>query len=231
MSDPAGITFLPARPGHLIMKVGHPSEHGRYLLALRDMVESLNLLGVTRIRALKDRLHIGYDARIVDPADLEDMLTAADAAVHFARGDHTARIHSLSVAFDGPGSIDLPVAGLLLGTSETGLIRRLCRTGHVVASLTAPTAAPVVDVTASKAMPALSHACRAHKAVLPGTLLLSDVGVTIAALGGFSNEYQIGRVVQRGTTRPQPLHIGDVVRFQHAAPQQLSESIPRECAR
>ncbi|BCW84069.1 hypothetical protein NicSoilE8_17420 [Arthrobacter sp. NicSoilE8] len=231
MTDPTGITFLPAHPGNLLIRVGNPSQPGRYLVALRDVVESLNLLGVTRIRALKDGLHIGYDARIVDVADLEDMLTAADAAVRFARGDHTARIHNLTVSFDGPGSIDLPVASLLLGTSETGLIRRLCRTGHVVAALTAPAAAPVVDVTATKAMSAASQACRSRKAGLPGTLLLSDAGITVAALGGFSNEYQVGRVVQRGTTRPQRLHIGDFVRFQHASPQKLNESIPEECTK
>ncbi|MGF6832520.1 allophanate hydrolase subunit 1 [Paenarthrobacter sp. TE4293] len=231
MTAPAGITFLPARPGNLLIRVGHQSGSGRYLLALRDMVESLNLLGVTRMRALKDGLHIAYDVRIVDTEDLEDMLTAADAAVRFARGDHTARIHTLSVSFDGPGSIDLPVASLLLGTSETGLIRRLCRTGHVVAALTAPAAAPVVDVTATKAMSASSQACRSRKAVLHGTLLLSDAGITIAALGGFSNEYQVGRVVQRGTTPPQRLHIGDFVRFQHASPQKPNESIPQECTR
>jgi allophanate hydrolase subunit 1 len=195
------------------------------------MVESLNLLGVTRIRALKDGLQIGFDARIVDAADLEDMLTAADAAVRFARGDHKVRFHNLAVSFDGPSSIDLPVASLLLGTSETGLIRRLCRTGHVVATLTAQAAAPVVDVTATKAMSASSQACRSRKAVLPGTLLLSDAGITIAALGGFSNEYQVGRVVQRGTTRPQRLHVGDFVRFQHASPQKPNESIPQECTR
>jgi|GEM_PF-2720129 len=231
MTDPTGITFLPARPGHLLIKVDHPSEPGSYLLALRDMVESLNLFGVTRIRALKDGLHIAFDVRIVGTEDLEDMLTAANAAVRFARGDHTARIHNLSVSFDGPGSIDLPVASLLLGTTEAGLIRRFCRTGHVVAALTAPAAAPVVDVTATQAMSASSQACRSRKEVLPGTLLLSDAGITIAALGGFSNEYQVGRVVQRGTARPPRLHIGDFVRFQHASPQRPNESIPQECTR
>jgi hypothetical protein len=62
------------------------------------------------------------------PEDLKDILTAADAAVRFARGNHSPSTHSLSVTFDGPASVDLSVASLLLGTTEPGLIRRLCRT-------------------------------------------------------------------------------------------------------
>jgi hypothetical protein len=80
-------------------------------------------------------------------------------------------------------------------------------------------------------MSALSQACRSRKAVLPGTLLLSDAGITIAVLGGFSNEYQVGRVVQHGTTRPQRLHIGDFVRFHYASRQKPNESILQECTR
>lgn len=81
MTTATGLTFLAAQPGHLFMKVGDPSRRDGYLSAFRDMVESLCLLGITRIRALKDGLHVAYDVRIVDAADLEDMLTAADAAV------------------------------------------------------------------------------------------------------------------------------------------------------
>jgi allophanate hydrolase subunit 1 len=217
MTTATGITFLAAQPGHLLMKVGDPSRRDGYLSAFRDMVESLCLLGITRIRALKDGLHVAYDVRIVDTADLEDMLSAADAAVRFARGDHRARTHNLSVTFDVPGTIDLPVASLLLGTTETGLIRRLCRTGHIVAALTAPAAAPIVSLTASSAMSSGSQACRSRKAVLPGTLLLSDAGITIAAQGCFSKELQIGRIHSPDGTPPRRLHAGDLVRF-HQTP-------------
>ena len=130
MTPSTGITFLSARRGNLLVRVGDPAKSDGYKSAFRDMVESLCLLGITRIRALKDGLHVSYDIRIVDAKFLKDMLTAADAAVRFARGSHSASTHSLPVTFGGPASVDLPVASLLLGTTETGLIRRLCRTAH-----------------------------------------------------------------------------------------------------
>jgi allophanate hydrolase subunit 1 len=216
MTASEGLTFLSARPGNLLMRLRTTSQPDEYVSAFRDMIESLCLLGITRIRDLKDGLHIVYDVRVVDDKDLKDMLTAADAAVRFTRGDHRSRTHSLSVTFDSPGSIDLPVASLLLGTTETGLIRRLCRTGHVVASLTATTAAPIVGISASDAMSSGTQACRSRKTVLPGTLLLSDAGITIAAHGCFSNELQIGRINSPDVTPPRRLYVGDLVRFRQS---------------
>lgn len=214
MTTSTGITFLSAQPGNILIRVGDPAKSDGYVSAFRDMVESLCLLGITRIRALKDELHVSYDIRIVDAEDLKDILTAADAAVRFARGNHSPSTHSLSVTFDGPASVDLSVASLLLGTTEPGLIRRLCRTTHVVTGLSSTAAAPVIEVTLSSVVSQGLQACRSPKAVLPGTLLLSDAGVTIAAQGFFSNELQIGRLSQTGRTQPGRLHVGDFVRFQ-----------------
>ncbi|MFF2840644.1 carboxyltransferase domain-containing protein [Paenarthrobacter sp. NPDC057981] len=212
MTTTQEITFPTARPGNLLMRVAPARDNG-YLVAFRDMVESLSLLGITRIRSLKDGLYISYDSRIVDGADLQAMLVAADAAVRFARGTHTPRNHTLPVTFEGPGSTDLSMAGLLLDTTETGLIRRICRTGHMVSALTAPAAAPVLAVTASQGMSSRTPACGPVKPVTPGTLLLSDVGLTLATQHSHSNELQVGRVAERGAAAPR-LHIGDIVRFQ-----------------
>lgn len=223
-----GLTFLTARRGNLLVKVGEPTRTQGHLPAFRDMIESLSLLGITRIRSLRDGLHISYDARIVDVTDLQDMLTAAEAAVRHGQGTHLSRTHTLSVTFEGPGSSDLPVAGLLLDNTETCLIRRLCRTSHVVTTLAAPGAAPVLVVTASDAMSSGAQECRPRKSVLPGTLLLSDAGITIATHECYSNELQIGRVAQRGTTRQRP-HVGDFVRFQPVSPQTPNEFVPQEC--
>lgn len=214
MTTSPGITFLSARPGNLLMRVGDPSKTDGYLSAFREMVESLCLLGITRIRALKDGLHVSYDIRIVDGKDLKDMLTAADAAVRFARGNHSPSTHTLSVTFGGPASFDLPVASLLVGTSEPGLIRRLCRTAHVVAGLSSTAAAPVIEVTLSSVLSPGVQAGRSRRTVFPGTLLLSDAGITIAAQGCFSNELQIGRLSTPGRTQSGRLHVGDFVRFQ-----------------
>jgi len=214
MTTSTGITFLSARRGNLLIRVGDPAKSDGYISAFRDMVESLCLLGITRIRALKDGLHVSYDIRIVDAKFLKDMLTAADAAVRFARGSHWPSTHSLPVTFGGPASVDLPVASLLLGTTETGLIRRLCRTAHVVAGLSPAVAAPVIEVTLSSVVSPGMQACRSRKTVLPRTLLLSGAGITIAAQGCFSNELQIGRLSPPEGTQPGRIHVGDLVRFQ-----------------
>lgn len=214
MTTATGIIFLAAQPGHLLMKVGDPSRRDGYLSAFRDMVESLCLLGITRIRALKDGLHISYDVRIVEANDLKVMLTAVDATVRFTRGRHSPSTHSLSVTFEGPASCDLPVASLMLGTTETGLIRRLCRTAHIVTGIASAAAAPVIEVTLSSVVSPGLQACRSRKAVLPGTLLLSDAGVTVAAQGCFSNELQIGRLSPPEGSQAGRLHVGDFVRFQ-----------------
>jgi allophanate hydrolase subunit 1 len=214
MTTSTGITFLSARPGNLLIRVGHAEKSDGYISAFRDIVESLCLLGITRIRALKHGLHLSYDVRIVEANDLKDMLTAADSTVRFARGRHSPSTHSLSVTFDGPASFDLPVASLMLGTTETGLIRRLCRTAHIVAGLASAAAAPVIEVTFSSVVSPGLQACRSRKAVLPGTLLLSDAGITIAAQGCFSNELQIGRLSPPEGSQPGRLHVGDFVRFQ-----------------
>jgi allophanate hydrolase subunit 1 len=214
MTTSTGITFLSARPGNLLIRVGDPSRTDAYASAFRDTVESMHLLGVTRIRALKNGLHIDYDIRIVEAKDLKGMLTAVDAAVRFARGIHSPSTHSLTVTFEGPASFDIPVASLLLGTTEACLIRRLCRTAHVFAGLTSTSAPPVVEVTLSSVVSQGVQASRPRKPVLPGTLLLSDAGITVAANDSFSSELQIGRLSPAEGKQPGNLYVGDFVRFQ-----------------
>ncbi|MFE4196641.1 carboxyltransferase domain-containing protein [Paenarthrobacter sp. NPDC056912] len=215
MTATTGITFLSAPPGKLLMRVVDREKSDRYIGAFRDMVDSLCLPGLMSVHSLKNGFHVSYDVRIIEAGDLRDVLAAVDVAVRFAHGNHSPRTHRLSVAFRGPASIDLSVASLMLGTTESGLVRRLCRTTHLVAGL-APgaSAAPLIQMTLSGEIPPGVQMCRPRRAVTPGTLLLSDAGVTVASQSCFSNELQIGRLTPPQSPSPGRLHVGDFVRFQ-----------------
>jgi allophanate hydrolase subunit 1 len=175
------------------------------------MVESLCILGITQIRVLKDGVHIAYDARIVDAADLEDMLAAADSAVRFMWGNSPGRTHTLHVMLGGPSGPDLSVASILLDTTEKALVRRLCRTAHAVLSLTAPAASPLLEVFTCRALPPVTQASPRMAFIPPGTLTLSGSGITITTHACHSTELVIGRISSAARLRAGDLNMGDTV--------------------
>jgi EAL domain-containing protein (putative c-di-GMP-specific phosphodiesterase class I) len=147
MISTADLVFRYPSPGKLVVVLSSKAASEGYVSAFKETVDSLRIPAVIRIRAYEDGLLVVYDLRVVDPSDLGEILEVANSAVRFAHGVRSAQSHVLMVTFEGDSGADLSLASLLLGTTEVGLNRKLCRTKHTVTQLAAPAASPVIDVS------------------------------------------------------------------------------------
>ncbi len=214
MNSRAEIVFLAAPAGKVLVQIDPGPERARYISVLKETVESLTLQGVTALRSWRGGLCVDYEPRCVRELELKEMLEAADSALRFTWGDRSNRTHTLKVTFGGRAGPDLPIAGILVGNTERALIRRFCRTAHIVRALTAPAASPVIEVPARERIPPLFQTSRSKGLIPPGTVTLSDSGITIALREAYSADLVIGRLAHSEIIPPAgSLRVGHAIRL------------------
>lgn len=215
---PGTISATHVQASTLLLRM-RPKHKPGDLSLYKETIESLSLTGVTHVFSCDGYLRVVYDPLVVAVADLKEMLAAAYSAVHFGwYGRGATQAHTVQIAFGGSLGPDLPIASVLLGTTEKGLIRRLCRTTHLIRELAAPAASPLISTTACNGLASLVVSNRQHSVVETGTVTLSSSGIMIARCPWPSNELVIGCL--SGTQPPvsRLFHVGDTVRFQPVSP-------------
>lgn len=100
--------------------------------------------------------------------------------------------------------------------------RSVCRKENAVSGLSAPAASPTLEVSVRHGLSPRLRSFRTRKAVMPGTLMLPDYGLTIATREWSSDELLIGRL-SPAKTSSRSLYIGDLVRLHATFPEQPVE--------
>ena len=183
-----------SEPGRLLVELPQPHSRGHRVAAFIEALQSLDFLGITSFRKLRDGVIVDYDTGIVDPQELRFLLLAAFSKVAYALGDYSPSTHLLPVAFGGMSGPDLSLACVLLNTPEKTLIRRLCRTKHTVRTFSAPGASALVEVPWVSDWHQNALAGGPVKAVPQGSLTLSALGVTVTSRDSYTDELVVGRI-------------------------------------
>jgi allophanate hydrolase subunit 1 len=203
------MAFIACEPGKLLVEILAPAFPRPPVEAFVEAVQSLESVAINSFKKMKDGVLLEYDERSIDAQDLKAFLAAAYSTVTYDSGKHCPATHILPVTFGGQAGPDLAVAGVLLGTSENTLIRRICRSRHTVRMFSEPGASALLELPWSDGGLQTVQASRCKRAVPPGSLTLSGAGLTIASRAAYSDELIIGRVTERSVGTAALLRMGD----------------------
>ena len=198
-------------PGQLLVELPQPGVSEAGVAAFIEVLESFELLGVRRFRRLSDGVIVDYDVDSLELKDLHSLFMAAFSRVSYAPGDSPGSTHVLPVTFGGSAGPDMSMASVLLDTAEPLLVRRVCRSKHIVRSFSSPGASALIEVPWAEAWQSHVQPGRAIKAVPAGSLTISSLGVTLISRSCFTNDYVVGRVNMDLLKVLPEIRIGDAV--------------------
>ena len=203
------LAFIACEPGKLLVEILAPAVPGAFVEAFMEAVQSLESVAINGFKKMKDGVLLEYDERSIGAKDLEAFLAAAYSTITYDHGKHYPTTHALPITFGGPAGPDLAMAGVLFGTSESTLIRRICRSRHTVRMFSEPGASALLELPWSDSGLQTLQASRSKRAVPPGSLTLSGAGLTIASRSSYSDELIIGRVTDSSVGTAALLRMGD----------------------
>ncbi|WP_347109649.1 carboxyltransferase domain-containing protein [Paenarthrobacter sp. S56] len=193
----SGPAVVASEPGRLLVELPQPDLRGTRLTAFIEALQSVDLVGVSGLRKLRDGVIVDYEVGTVNPNELMRVLRGAFSKARYALGEHSPSTHELPVDFGGHAGPDLCMASILLNLPEKTLVRRLCRTKHTVKTFATPGTSALFEVPWAADWHQNALSGRTMQAVPRGSLTLSPLGVTCTNSDSFSNELVVGRVQAR----------------------------------
>lgn len=193
----SGPAVVASEPGRLLVELPQPDLRGTRLSAFIEALQSVDLIGISGLRKLRDGVIVDYEVGTVNPNELMPVLRGAFSKARYALGEHSPSTHELPVDFGGHTGPDLCMASILLNLPEKTLVRRLCRTKHTVKTFATPGTSALFEVPWAADWHQNALSGRTMQPVPRGSLTLSPLGVTCTNLDSFSNELVVGRVQAR----------------------------------
>lgn len=151
------------------------------------------MLGIERFCRLRDGFLVDFDVNSLEVYKLQSLLKAAFSRVSYGVGDYPSSTHILPVTFGGSAGPDMSIVCLLLDTPEPTLIRRVCRSKHIVRSFLGPGASALLEVPWVEAWQNHAQPRRTAQGVPAGSLTLSPLGATLISRSCYTDDFVVAR--------------------------------------